>query len=56
MVQGDFSHAECFHMLVSVNVSGSGRIASLHLILPLKLVESLGTTGMQITIKFESQT
>ena len=56
MLQGDFSHGECSHMLVSVNVSGSEGIASLDLITSLKQVESLGATGMQITVKFESQT
>lgn len=56
MVQEDFSHGECSHMLVSVNVSGSEGIASLDLIMFLKLVELLGTIGMQITIKFESWT
>lgn len=54
MVQEDFSHSECSHMLVSVNVSDSEGIASLDLIMFLKLVELLGTVGMQITIKFES--
>lgn len=54
MVQEDFSHGECSHMLVSVNVSGSEGIASLDLIMFLKLVELLGPIGMQITIKFES--
>lgn len=53
MAQEDFSHSECSHMLVSVNVSGSEGIASLHLIMFLKLVELLGTMGMQITVKFE---
>lgn len=43
-------------MLVSVNVSDTEGIASLDLIMSLKLVQSLGTTGMQITIKFEFQT
>lgn len=56
MVQEDFSHGECSHMFVSVNVSGSEGIASLDLIKFLKLVELLGTRGMQITIKFESWT
>lgn len=54
MVHGDFSHGECSHMLVSVNVSGSEGIASLDLIMFLKLAELLGTIGMQITVQFES--
>ena len=55
MMQGEFSHGECCHMLVLVNVSGSKGIASLVLIMSLKLAESLGTTEVQIAIKFESQ-
>lgn len=55
LAQGDFIHGKCSHMLVSVNVSDTEGIASLDL-MSLKLVQSLGTTGMQITIKFEFQT
>lgn len=54
MMQGDFSHGECSRMLFSLNASGSEGVASLDLTMSLKQVEFLGTTGMQITVKFES--